>query len=65
MLFTILLIVAAVAALVGIVFIVRWVRRVDDDTDYPEAHGPGMTKEGQAISQIAIGLGTTPPQGFG
>jgi hypothetical protein len=65
MLLTILLVAAGVVVMIGVVLFVRWVHRVDEDTDYPEAHGPGMTKQAQAMSQIAIGLGTQPPPGLG
>jgi hypothetical protein len=52
----ILIVAGIVAALLLVGLVVWWVRRIDDELDYPEAHGPGPTPQGRAIMQIGAGL---------
>ena len=40
----------------GLVLVVCWVRKIENELDYPEAHASGGAAEGRAILQIGAGL---------
>jgi hypothetical protein len=55
MLVTILIVAGAFVVLCGVVLAVWWVRKIEDELDYPEAHSTA-SPEGRAILQIGAGL---------
>jgi hypothetical protein len=59
MLTTILLVAGAFVALYGVVLAVRWVRKIDDELDYPEAHRSAAAPQDRALLQIGAGLSST------
>ncbi len=56
---TIPLVAAAFVALCGVVLAVRWVRKIDDELDYPEAHRSAAAPQDRALLQIGAGLSNT------
>jgi len=56
---TILLVAAAFVALCGGALTVRWVRKIDDELDYPEAHRSTAPSRDRAILRIGAGLSNT------
>jgi len=55
MLVTILIVAGALVMLCGVVLAGWWVRRIEDELDYPEAQS-AASREGRAILQIGAGL---------
>ena len=46
---------AGVLGVLGVVFAVRWVRRIEDEADYPEARGTAFA-EGSGVMRMGAGL---------
>ena len=59
MITTILLVAAAFLLMGGVMLALWWVRTIEDELDYPEAHGGAAPPQDKAILQIGAGLSNT------
>ena len=59
MITTILLVAAAFLLMGGVMLAVWWVRTIEDELDYPEAHRSTAPPQDRAILQIGAGLSNT------